>query len=62
VWLLELECGHRTQRAIQLRVDRTRLPAPKHIYCAECPLRRRPPFEHEERLADFDRRLAEAKR
>lgn len=57
-WLLEVACGHSTARRVELRVDGTRLPPPRHVYCVACPLRRQPPFEHEEQLADFDARLA----
>lgn len=60
-WVLLLECDHTAVRSIQLRVDRTALAAPAHIYCVECLLRRPLPFEHEERLADFDARLAAKK-
>jgi hypothetical protein len=57
-WKLTTSCGHTSYRNIGYRVDGTRLPPPKHVYCIECPLRRQQPFEHEERLAEFDARLA----
>ncbi len=44
-WGLQLECGHQTTRPVAHKVHKPfpRLPAPKHVYCVECPPRREVP-------------------
>ena len=56
VWLLELECGHKTQRKVERKVYE---PYPvihprRFVYCVECPLAKPMAL-----FEDFDRRLEE---
>ena len=54
LWYLDLECGHKTTRIIQHVVydPYPALPAPKHIYCVECP-----PGRRQNLFADWDKRF-----